>query len=133
MINQAEERYEYAVEKAAVNAVMAGARPEHFPVIPALAASQEPSMPGSTTSFGRMVIVNGLQSMIPGGTFIMDPLVAKNLKEREGFKTKEEFRQWLLDHQKKTCGPLSGQACDGQSRRGRRRMESDVYDDGFCP
>jgi len=54
-----EERYEYTVEKVAVNAVMAGARPEHFPVILALAASQEPSMPSSTTSFGRMVIVNG--------------------------------------------------------------------------
>ncbi len=46
-------------EKVAVNAVMAGARPEHFPVILALAAGQEPSMPSSTTSFGRMVIVNG--------------------------------------------------------------------------
>jgi hypothetical protein len=54
-----EERYEYTVEKVAVNAVMAGARPEHFPVILTLAASQEPSMPSSTTSFGRMVIVNG--------------------------------------------------------------------------
>ena len=62
-----EERFEYTVEKVAVNAVMAGckpeymagARPEHFPVILALAASQEPSMPSSTTSFGRMVIVNG--------------------------------------------------------------------------
>ena len=32
-----EERYEYTVEKVAVNAVMAGARPEHFPVILALA------------------------------------------------------------------------------------------------
>ena len=199
---------------------MAGARPEHFPVILALAASQEPSMPSSTTSFGRMVIVNGpirkqiaincgagafspfnfansvigraytlmsfnfgnakinenftatfgnvtnynnmfageneeespwaplhvekgfrpdestvslfrgwninhlgmgsagqmanrmldalngMQSMIPGGTFILDPLTAKNLKEMEGFKTKEEFRQWLLDRIKKPAGPF---------------------------
>ena len=52
-----EERYEYTVEKVAVNAVMAGARPEHFPVILALAASQEPSMPSSTTSFGRWAIL----------------------------------------------------------------------------
>jgi hypothetical protein len=218
-----EERYEYTVEKVAVNAVMAGARPEHFPVILALAASQEPSMPSSTTSFGRMVIVNGpvrdqiaincgagafspfnfansvigraytlmsfnfgnakinqnftatfgnvtnynnmfageneeespweplhvekgfkpgestvslfrgwninhlgmgfggpmgtasrmievmngLSSMVPGGTFIMDPLTAKHLKELEGFKTKQEFRQWLLERLKKPQGPFA--------------------------
>jgi hypothetical protein len=216
-----EERYEYTVEKVAVNAVMAGARPEHFPVILALAASQEPSMPSSTTSFGRMVIVNGpirdqiaincgagafspfsfansvigraytlmsfnfgnaklnanftatfgnvtnynnmfageneeespwqplhvekgfkpeestvslfrgwdinhlgmgmgrsissqmadainsLQSMVPGGTFILDPLTAKNLKEAEGFNTKEAFRQFLLERQKKPQGPFA--------------------------
>jgi hypothetical protein len=217
-----EERYEYTVEKVAVNAVMAGARPEHFPVILALAASQEPSMPSSTTSFGRMVIVNGpirkqiaincgagafspfsfansvigraytlmsfnfgnarinenftatfgnvtnynnmfageneeespwepfhaeqgfrpeestvslfrgwnishlgmgtsdrmgtssrmvdamngIQSMRPGGTFVLDPLTAKNLKELEGFKTKKEFRQWLLERIRKPQGPF---------------------------
>ncbi|HSW58467.1 MAG TPA: hypothetical protein VLH15_08705 [Dehalococcoidales bacterium] len=54
-----EERLEYTVEKVAVNAVMAGARPEHFPVILALAASQIPSLPSSTTSFGSMMVVNG--------------------------------------------------------------------------
>jgi hypothetical protein len=216
-----EERYEYTVEKVAVNAVMAGARPEHFPVILALAASQEPSMPSSTTSFGRMVIVNGpirnqiaincrsgafspfnfansvigraytlmsfnfgnakidanftatfgnvtnynnmfageneeespwqplhvekgfkpeestvslfrgwdinhlgmgmgrsissqmadamnsLQSMVPGGTFVLDPLTAKNLREAEGFKTKEEFRRFLLERLKKPQGPFA--------------------------
>ncbi|MEJ2245624.1 MAG: hypothetical protein P8Y80_06005 [Acidobacteriota bacterium] len=216
-----EERYTYTVEKVAVNAVMAGARPEHFPVILALAASQEPSMPSSTTSFGRMVIVNGpirnqiaincgsgafspfnfanavigraytlmsfnfgnarinenftatfgnvtnynnmfageneeespweplhvekgfgpeestvslfrgwnvnhlgmsiggmrysdrmlevvngLKSMLPGGTFVMDPLVAKNLKDQEGFRTKEEFRQWLFERLNKPDGPF---------------------------
>jgi hypothetical protein len=218
-----EERYEYTVEKVAINAVMAGARPEHFPVILALAASQEPSMPSSTTSFGRMVIVNGpirnkisincgagafspfnfansvigraytlmsfnfgnarinenftatfgnvtnynnmfageneenspwtplhvekgfnhqestvslfrgwninhlgmgapgkmgtatrmieamngLASMIPGGAFVLDPLTARNLKEQEGFKTKQEFRQWLLERIKKPQGPFA--------------------------
>ncbi len=54
-----QERLEYTVEKVAVIAVMAGARPEHFPVILALAESQEPSMPSSTTSWGRMMVVNG--------------------------------------------------------------------------
>lgn len=217
-----EERFEYTVEKVAVNAVMAGARPEHFPVILALAASQEPSMPSSTTSFGRMVIVNGpirkqiainceagafspfnfansvigraytlmsfnfgnakinqnftatfgnvtnynnmfageneeaspweplhvekgfkpeestvslfrgwninhmgmgmggpmgtasrmieilngLPSLHPGGTFVLDPLAAKHLREMEGFETKADFRKWLLDRVKKPQGPF---------------------------
>lgn len=215
-----EERYEYTVEKVAINAVMAGARPEHFPVILALAASQEPSMPSSTTSFGRMVVVNGpirnqinincaagafspfnfansvigraytlmsfnfgnakigenftasfgnvtnynnmfageneeespweplhvekgfkpeestvslfrgwdinhlgmgtpdgtaermaeamngMTSMIPGGTFILDPLTAKNLKDKEGFNTKEDFRKWLSEQIKPNKSPF---------------------------
>jgi len=54
-----EERLQYTVEKVAVIAVMAGARPEHFPVILALAASGRPSMPSSTTSFASMMVVNG--------------------------------------------------------------------------
>ncbi len=54
-----EERFEYTVEKVAVNAVMAGARPEHLPVILALAASNQASMPSSTTSFISMMVVNG--------------------------------------------------------------------------
>ncbi len=54
-----QEKLEYTVERVAVNAVMAGAGPEHLPVILALAASEEGSMPSSTTSFGRMAVVNG--------------------------------------------------------------------------
>jgi hypothetical protein len=54
-----QEKLEYTVEKVAVNAVMAGAGPQHLPVILALAATQEASMPSSTTSFGRMAVVNG--------------------------------------------------------------------------
>jgi hypothetical protein len=54
-----QEKLEYTVEKVAVNAVMAGAGPEHLPVILALAATEETSMPSSTTSFGRMAVVNG--------------------------------------------------------------------------
>jgi hypothetical protein len=37
------EAWEYTVEKVAVNAVMAGAKPEYFPVILALAATQTSS------------------------------------------------------------------------------------------
>lgn len=49
----------YTVEKVAINAVMAGARPEHFPVILAIASTGHPAFPSSTTSFAGMVIVNG--------------------------------------------------------------------------
>jgi hypothetical protein len=54
-----EEQNEYTVEKVAVIAVMAGARPEHLPVILAIASTQHPSMPSSTGSYGSMVVVNG--------------------------------------------------------------------------
>jgi hypothetical protein len=54
-----EEKLEYTVEKVAVNAVMAGARPEHFPVILAIAATQRALIPSSTGSWAHMVIVNG--------------------------------------------------------------------------
>ena len=49
----------FNVEKVAVNAVMAGARPEYFPVILALAASGRTARGTSTSSAAAMVIVNG--------------------------------------------------------------------------
>ena len=53
------ELWSYTVEKVAVNAVMAGAKPEHFPVILALASTGVTSLSTSTTSFATMVVVNG--------------------------------------------------------------------------
>lgn len=53
------ESWEYTVEKVAVNAVMAGANPEYFPVILALAATSATSRQGSTTSMTCMGVVNG--------------------------------------------------------------------------
>jgi hypothetical protein len=53
------ETWEYTVEKVAVNAVMAGAKPEYFPVILALAASNTTSRQGSTTSMTCLSVVNG--------------------------------------------------------------------------
>jgi hypothetical protein len=53
------EFWEYTVEKVAVNAVMAGARPEYFPVILALAASGSTAKSSSTTSMTNMSVVNG--------------------------------------------------------------------------
>jgi len=56
---ETQEYWNYTVEKVAVNAVMAGARPEYFPVILALAAAQETALHSSTSSFAAMVVVNG--------------------------------------------------------------------------
>ncbi|MBI2959924.1 MAG: hypothetical protein HYY28_06400 [Betaproteobacteria bacterium] len=53
------EFWEFTVEKVAVNAVMAGARPEYFPVILALAASGITARQSSTTSWAAPAIVNG--------------------------------------------------------------------------
>ena len=53
------EFWEFTVEKVAVNAVMAGARPEYFPVILALAASGITARSSSTNSFATISIVNG--------------------------------------------------------------------------
>ena len=47
------------MEKVAVNAVMAGARPEYFPVILALASSGITARSSSTTSFATITVVNG--------------------------------------------------------------------------
>ena len=53
------EFWEFTVEKVAVNAVMAGARPEYFPVILALAASGVTARSSSTNSFATISIING--------------------------------------------------------------------------
>lgn len=53
------EFWEFTVEKVAVNAVMAGARPEYLPVILALAASGVTARSSSTTSIATISLVNG--------------------------------------------------------------------------
>ena len=53
------EYWEYNVEKVAVNAVMAGARPEYLPVILALASTGQTARSSSTTSFATIAMVNG--------------------------------------------------------------------------
>jgi hypothetical protein len=53
------EFWEFTVEKVAVNAVMAGARPEYLPVILAMAASGITARLSSTTSFATISVVNG--------------------------------------------------------------------------
>lgn len=51
--------WEYTVEKVAVNAVMAGARPEYFPVILALAATGITARGSTSSSASVMTVVNG--------------------------------------------------------------------------
>jgi hypothetical protein len=53
------EFWEFTVEKVAVNAVMAGARPEYFPVILALASSGISARSSSTNSIATISVVNG--------------------------------------------------------------------------
>jgi hypothetical protein len=51
--------WEITVEKVAVNAVMAGAKPDYFPVILALAASGVTARSSTSSSGAPMVVVNG--------------------------------------------------------------------------
>ncbi len=53
------ETWSYTVETVAINAVMAGARPEYLPVILAIAASGYTARSSSTRSTASMVVVNG--------------------------------------------------------------------------
>jgi hypothetical protein len=53
------EFWEFTVEKVAVNAVMAGAKPQHLPVILAALASGMTGRSSSTTSFATIAMVNG--------------------------------------------------------------------------
>src|SRR5947199_6804856 len=57
--NQFRVLWEFTVEKVAVNAVMAGARPEYFPVILALAATGVSARGSTTSSMAAMAVVNG--------------------------------------------------------------------------
>ncbi len=53
------EAWEFNVEKVAVNAVMAGARPDYLPVILAMAASGITARSSSTTSWATISLING--------------------------------------------------------------------------
>jgi hypothetical protein len=53
------EAWAYTVEKVAINAVMAGARPEYFPVILALAATEASARGSTSSSAASMAVVNG--------------------------------------------------------------------------
>ncbi len=52
-------RWGYTVREVAVNAVMAGCRPEYFPVVLAMASLGPLGLFGSTTSGGSAIVING--------------------------------------------------------------------------
>jgi hypothetical protein len=71
---------ELTVEKAAICAVMAGARPEYFPTILAV-SSQASSFGNSTSSMANMIVVNGpirKQLGMNSGTAVMSPFAEAN-------------------------------------------------------
>jgi hypothetical protein len=71
---------ELTVEKAAIVAVMAGAKPEYFPTILAV-ASQASSFGNSTSSMANMIVVNGpirKQLGMNSGTAVMSPFSEAN-------------------------------------------------------
>jgi len=68
------------VEKAAIYAVMAGARPEYFPTLLAV-ASQAGAFGNSTSSMANMIVVNGpirKQLGMNSGTAVMSPFAEAN-------------------------------------------------------
>lgn len=58
-LHDTQEYLRFTVEMVAIIAVMAGARPDHLPVLLAVASTGQPSIPGSTTPFACMLLVNG--------------------------------------------------------------------------
>jgi hypothetical protein len=58
-LHDTQEYLKFTVEMVAIIAVMAGARPQHLPVLLAVASTGHPSIPGSTTPFACMLLVNG--------------------------------------------------------------------------
>ena len=58
-LHDTQEYLQFTVEMVAIIGVMAGARPEHLPVLLAVASTGHPSIPGSTTPFACMLVVNG--------------------------------------------------------------------------
>jgi hypothetical protein len=58
-LHDTQENLKFTVEMVAIIGVMAGARPAHLPVLLAVASTGHPSIPGSTTPFACMLLVNG--------------------------------------------------------------------------
>jgi hypothetical protein len=57
--SEAGERWSYTVKTAAINAVMAGAKPEYFPVILAIGSTGTPAVNISDNGFAAGAVING--------------------------------------------------------------------------
>ncbi len=57
--SEAGERWTYTVKTAAINAVMAGAKPEYFPVILAIGSTGTPAVNISDNGFAAGAVING--------------------------------------------------------------------------
>jgi hypothetical protein len=57
--SDAGDRWSYTVKDCAVNAVMAGAKPEYFPVILAIVSGRQPAINISDNGFAAAAVVNG--------------------------------------------------------------------------
>jgi hypothetical protein len=57
--SEAGERWSYTVRTAAINAVMAGAKPEYFPVILAIGSTGTPAVNISDNGFAAGAVING--------------------------------------------------------------------------
>lgn len=71
----------FNVEQVAVNAVMAGAKPEYFPVILAIASAELESLFASTNSWANMTVVSGpiaQEIELEGGLGAMGPWYMAN-------------------------------------------------------
>ncbi len=110
---QTQEDWEYTVEKVAVNAVMAGAEPSFFPVILALAATQETALHSSTSSFASMAVVNGPirhEIGMNGGLGALGPFNHANASHRPRLQppvSKPRGRRRSRDHLPRVSGQPS--------------------------
>ena len=59
LMNDTQENLELTVETVAIAAVMSGARPEHLPVLLAIASTGQPAIQPSTLPFTSALLVNG--------------------------------------------------------------------------
>ena len=83
------EHWHFDVERVAVNAVMAGAAPEYFPVILALASSGDTGRQSSMSSMGNMVVVNGPirhEIGMNSGIGALGPVQPRELDDRTRFR-----------------------------------------------
>lgn len=51
-----------------------------------------------------LILLKALSGLRSAATLMLDPLVARNLKEMQGFETKEDYSRWLSENVKVRAG-----------------------------